>query len=155
MIPSSKNHDRPLRFESGRDTLLVGILWGTALILCAALVIIIFDDGWTYGLVWSPFLLGLAVLCVWVERSTYYELTPELLTIHAGPFRCRVTLSSITEARAERSILSSPALSRDRLRISRHGAMEIYISPANKDEFVRVLKQFNPEVKTEVNRKEN
>ncbi|RME23923.1 MAG: hypothetical protein D6800_09225, partial [Candidatus Zixiibacteriota bacterium] len=99
-----------------------------------------------HGLIWSPFLLGLAVVCIWVERSTYYELTPELLTIHAGPFRCRVPLSTICEVQTERCVWSSPALSRDRLRITRHGALDIYISPANKSEFLHALKQFRSNI---------
>ncbi len=139
------------RYDSKKDFWLVLLLWICVLLLVGSWVLIIRDHGWVMGLFWAPFMLGLAFLCLWVLRATYYELTRESLIIHAGPFKKTVPLKFIRKVYPTRCILSSAALSVDRLHIVRYSeSWEIYISPVNKEDFMQTIKKLNEEIEIEL-----
>ncbi|MEO1083914.1 MAG: PH domain-containing protein [Acidobacteriota bacterium] len=84
--------------------------------------------------------ISLAVVpSVWMFLSTYYDVGPDTLTIVAGPFRWRVPLDKIERVRASRSLLSSPALSLDRLEITHSGGRRVLVSPKDKEAFKAAL----------------
>ena len=80
-----------------------------------------------------------AGLPLWLLVSTRYELSATDLYIFSGPFSWRVPLREVKSISPTRSVLASPALSFDRLRID-HGRFDsIMISPREKDRFIDEL----------------
>lgn len=71
--------------------------------------------------------------------NTYYELSGDTLLIRAGLFRWRVPLLSITALSLSGSIMSSPALSLDRILIEYDGGKKILISPLDRKSFLAQL----------------
>ncbi|MEM8996264.1 MAG: PH domain-containing protein [Acidobacteriota bacterium] len=88
-------------------------------------------------------MVGSVLLCVvpviWMFFSTYYEVGSDALEIVAGPFRWQVPLDEIERVRASRSLLSSPALSLDRLEITHSGGRRVLVSPKDKAAFQAAL----------------
>ncbi|MDW7740613.1 MAG: PH domain-containing protein, partial [Bacillota bacterium] len=87
--------------------------------------------------------IGLPViaLLLWVYYGTYYELRDDYLYCRCGPFFEKIAYSKIKSVRLSRNMLSSMALSLDRIEIKQHGKGFIlgttYISPENREEFMR------------------
>lgn len=119
--------------------------WLAAVLLVGALVTLAGAGGLisVAGVRQWPVALGLvllgAALPLWVLGSTYYVLTAAELHVRSGPFRWRIPLREIRAVEPTRSVLSSPALSLDRLRI-RHGPMRyLMVSPREMERFLREL----------------
>ena len=77
-------------------------------------------------------------LPVWL-LATYYELEETQLKITSGPFKWLIPYTDIHSIEESKSILSSPALSLDRLRISYGVSKFVLISPRQRDKFVSAL----------------
>lgn len=85
-------------------------------------------------------LLGLGVILpLWVIFSTNYRVDSQTLSIRSGPFRWRVPIAAIEDVRRARSWVSSPALSLDRLQIRHGGGKVVFISPRDRESFIREL----------------
>jgi hypothetical protein len=70
---------------------------------------------------------------------TYYSIEGPVLKIVSGPFRWKVQIDQISSIQPTRSLLSSPALSMDRLKIIWGNNKKIIVSPADKKGFVKAL----------------
>lgn len=92
---------------------------------------------------WLPHLLIFGILgglFSWMLLSTKYTVNRDTLLVQSGPFRWRIFKNEITGIVPSKSILSSPALSLDRLRIEYAGGRRsILISPKNKDGFLKAI----------------
>ena len=92
---------------------------------------------------WLPHLLIFGLLggfISWLLLSTKYTVDRDTLLVQSGPFRWRISRNEITGIVPSKSILSSPALSLDRLRIDyAHGRHSILISPRDKDGFLKAI----------------
>ena len=84
----------------------------------------------------TAFGLGLPI---WLAFTTNYLVTDSELQIRSGPFRWKIDLASITDIKKSRSLLSSPALSLDRLEITYEGGRKILVSPEDHDEFCKAV----------------
>ena len=86
-------------------------------------------------------LVGIAVvaLLVWLLVGTHYTVDRGTLRIVSGPFRWKVPVDQIMSVEATKSLLSSPALSLDRLRIRYGNRRRIMISPADKAGFLEAI----------------
>jgi hypothetical protein len=95
---------------------------------------------------WGEWLLaGLSValgmgLPWWITLTTRYTVTQGFLDIRSGPFHWQVPLRQIKSITSIRSVLSSPALSLDRLKIDYSDARSIMISPEDRERFLADLK---------------
>ena len=70
------------------------------------------------GANWIPQVLISGVLGVsflWLLFSTKYTINQDTLIIQSGPFRWRIPKKEITQVTPSKSLISSPALSLDRL----------------------------------------
>lgn len=85
-------------------------------------------------------LLGV-LLIVSVVLRTHYTVLDERIRIVSGPFHWTVAISEITDIRESRSVLSSSALSLDRLKISYGHNRRILVSPANKKGFLEAIEK--------------
>lgn len=78
-------------------------------------------------------------LPLWILRSTFYTVHPDVLEVRSGPFRWRISRSDITSVEVSHSILSSPALSLNRLRIRYGNNRSVLVSPADREGFLQAL----------------
>ena len=85
----------------------------------------------------------------WIFHSTYYMVDQDYLRIRSGPFRWRVLISEIESITPSNSVLSSPALSRDRLRVTYRGGRSILVSPGDRGSFVDALRSVNAGIRVE------
>ena len=83
-------------------------------------------------------LLGLSFF--WLLLSTKYTIGRDTLMIQSGPFRWRIPKGEITQITPSRSVISSPALSLDRLKIEYAGGRNsILVSPKDKNGFIQAV----------------
>lgn len=84
--------------------------------------------------------LLVTIVPVWLYLTTAYEVDEERLLIRSGPFRWNILLSEIAKVEPSRSVLSSPALSLDRIRIEYGVNKFVLVSPMEKEEFIKATK---------------
>jgi len=82
---------------------------------------------------------GTIALLLWVTFGTYYVISDSVLRIYHGPFRWNIPLKTIEDIVVTRSIISSPALSMDRLRITYNSGRKVMISPVQQQEFLHAV----------------
>lgn len=135
-------------YPSKRDRWIVGLLW-LIIAFCVASMVYIFYTVTSIAIIiaqQSLFLL-LVAFCLSILRNTYYVLESEHLLIRSGWFRWRTRYSDIEEVRPSRKIWSSAALSMDRLYVRhRRARSSSYISPVNKEGFMRDLASRSPDL---------
>lgn len=103
------------------------------------LVPVIFAPSQTDQLVGIVIGLVASALPVWLLYSTIYEVDEKTLKIRSGPFRWKIQLADIRKVEPSRPLLSSPALSLDRLRIDYGTHRSILVSPADQDGFIHAI----------------
>jgi len=80
-------------------------------------------------------------LPVWLLISTNYQIDTKSLRIRSGPFSWTIALDEIQSIAPSKSVLSSPALSLDRLEIQYGPGKRILVSPADHEAFIEAVKQ--------------
>lgn len=95
-------------------------------------------------------LLGLGVvvglILVFSKTTRYIINENQLIVKSTWIVNERIDISKITKIEKSNSVLSSPALSLDRLRIRYNKYDEILISPKEKKEFTDELLKINPNI---------
>ena len=86
----------------------------------------------------SLLLVGI-LLMLSVLLRTHYTVSEDKVTIVSGPFSWSFLVSEIDDVSDSRSLLSSPALSLDRMRIRYRGNRHILVSPEDKAGFLRAI----------------
>ncbi|RFZ85421.1 hypothetical protein DYU05_07435 [Mucilaginibacter terrenus] len=77
--------------------------------------------------------------------DTWYAVSDTSLQVKSGLFHNKIIeIAAIKKIEDTRTIFSAPALSLDRLEIFYNKFDSIVISPENKAEFIRLLKDYNP-----------
>ena len=71
----------------------------------------------------------------WLMISTHYDIAEDELRIRSGPFRWTIKLSDIQSVTPTKSMISSPALSMDRLEICYEENRKVLVSPVDKEGF--------------------
>jgi Bacterial PH domain len=84
---------------------------------------------------------GMIALLVSVLIGTSYTVDRGVLRVASGPICWKIPLDAIHSVQATRSLLSSPALSLDRLRIRYGRNRSILVSPADRSGFLRAIGQ--------------
>jgi len=89
--------------------------------------------------------IGLPViaLLLWIYFGTYYELRDDYLFCRCGPFTEKIAYPKIKSVKLSQNMLSSMALSGDRIEIKQHGKGYLlgttFISPENREQFLSEL----------------
>jgi hypothetical protein len=87
-----------------------------------------------------PILLLGVCLPVSILMFTTYTITDNSLGIRSGFFKWDIPIQQITGVKPTNDPRSSPALSLDRIRIEYGQAESVTISPIDKEEFIRSLR---------------
>ena len=97
---------------------------------------------------WIPFFIDLLlyVSLVYLMVSIKYEINESQLIIHQAMGKMVIDINTIKSIEPTHTILSAPASSLDRLRISYNKYDEVVISPRRKEEFIRQLQSINPQI---------
>jgi|GEM_PF-1445559 len=99
------------------------------------------------NLVLVGFFVIIGIGIVWMFLGIRYIVDDRWLKIQMGPFRTKILLSEIQSISPARSILSSWAVSVDRLKLrTRKGVYEI--SPTRPEGFTQIIHKRNPAVRT-------
>ncbi len=127
-----------MRVKSKID-LLVGIVIWSAIVIMAG-TLIMKDDQTVISYVVG---LSLIAFLLWIYFGTYYELRDEYLYCRSGPFIEKIEYPKIKSVKLSRNMLSSMALSLDRIEVKQHGKGYLlgttYISPENREQFMSEL----------------
>lgn len=86
-------------------------------------------------------LLTACALPLWLLASTYYRIDASALVVRSGPFRWTVPFSDIRNVQPSRSVLSSPALSLDRIRIDYGAGRTLLVSPKDREAFLAAIER--------------
>ncbi len=130
-------------FQSKKDILYFIAIWGTVLI---SIFGSFFDtELFTIKLVDYLIVIIIAVL-IWIWFGTGYKIEDDVLNVQCGPFKRKLNIKEIRKVSKVKSIITSPALSIDRLEIYYDKYNLIRISPKNESEFIDLLLNENPEI---------
>ncbi len=93
----------------------------------------------------------LMAFLIYLFMDTFYEVTnDDKLKIKSGFFfRDEIYIKSIKKVKPIKDHRASPALSSDRLEIRYNRYGRVVISPDNKTEFIRELREVNPRIRVE------
>lgn len=80
-------------------------------------------------------------LPLWLLFTTSYRVDAQSLSVKSGPFSWTIPLAEIQSVEPSRSSISSPALSLDRLRIRYGNGKSILVSPADRENFLEIVKR--------------
>ena len=137
-----------MRFESKRDLWIVLLMRVMPVFVLAVIGTIWYRQHGD----WRGPAAGVVILIIvelffveYVLRSTYYEIEGDTLLIRSSFITWRVPIREIRSVTPTRSPTSSPALSLDRLRID-YGHKSILVSPADRNNFVAMLRSVNPAI---------
>ncbi|MGC4039980.1 MAG: PH domain-containing protein [Flavobacterium sp.] len=94
---------------------------------------------------------GVILLVLFVSKTTRYIIDGNQLTVKSmWIVNDKIEISKIRKIEKTNSILSSPALSLDRLAVKFNKFDEVYISPKDKQLFINDLVAQNPAIEIEL-----
>lgn len=100
----------------------------------------VLNAGSIFGILYFVLVASIGVgLPIWLAFSTVYQITSDTLHIRSGPFSWTIPLAAITSVERSHSLVSSPALSLDRLEICYGISRTILVSPKDKVSFIEAL----------------
>ena len=109
-------------FNSAIDAWYWAVVLVTTIVMCAMLFVVVESDSpeWSVGVLAFVGVVSIG-LPIWLAFSTIYQITDTHLFVRSGPFRWKIDLEEIQSVQPSRSMLSSPALSLNRLAIKYGG----------------------------------
>ena len=98
-----------------------------------------------------PILVTSAFFVLYLFLSTYYTIENEILNVRSGfLINMKINVNSIYKIVKSNSIMSAPAASLDRLKITYQQNQIVVISPKNKQDFVNELKSINTKIEVDI-----
>ncbi|GIN84135.1 hypothetical protein J6TS2_05210 [Heyndrickxia sporothermodurans] len=138
-----------MRFYSKKGPIITLITWFLLIILLGSIIALLIsginDPDSLFGLI---ILIVSFIFILWLWFNTYYEVTKtNELKVVAGPFKyALIEIHSIKGIERTKNIVSSPALSMDRIEIHYNKWHTIIISPKHEKQFIEKLQNINPEI---------
>ncbi|WP_369899677.1 PH domain-containing protein [Bacillus manliponensis] len=127
-------------FPSKKDRWLRPLWWG-CIIVCF-LPLLFRED-----FIFLVFTIPLAILLIWSWFTTGYIVKETDLIVKSGPLTKGISIHDIKKVTVTKNPFASPALSVERLGIIYGDARDIiFISPFQKEEFIRLLTKINPKI---------
>lgn len=132
-------------YPSKIDWWICSALIISATISGAGLASIAFDyRAWLLPIALLLLLCGV-FLPLWILFGTGYTFEADSLLIRSGPFKWEIDYKNITSVETSNTLVSSPALSRERLLIRYGRYNSILISPIKQENFLADLYQRSPQ----------
>jgi hypothetical protein len=136
-----------MKFEVKKDLWIILLMY-LPILLSLLLVVMIRDVEIIFAVL---ILLPIDMVILWILYGSYYELRQTELYLKLGPFRQRIPYDKIKSVEPTKTILSSMALSVDRIEITRNDKGKLLgitqISPLEKERFMLELKKLCPNLK--------
>lgn len=130
-------------FTSKKDILLGVIVWGAV----AACSIPFFSEGNLTALLIT---LLIGIFFGWAWFQTGYEVTEDELIVKTGFTKAVIPIASIYKLTKTYNPTSAPALSLNRIQVLYNKGMGIaLISPKDRQAFVQLLIEKNPDIKVD------
>ncbi len=105
-------------------------------------------EQWLYGFAGLGFVIGVVLF---VSKTTRYIIKENQLIVKSmWIVNNTIDISKIRKIEKSNSILSSPALSLDRIALYYNKYDEVYISPKEKQDFLNNLLEINPNIEVKV-----
>lgn len=137
------------RYRAKRDRWAVGVLSASVLLAVVGLIVVIASPlaGFTKAVFGLVVVVG-GGFALLLLVHTYYDLGNGRLRVQHGVLRWTIPVKEIRAVSRVRSLASSAALSRDRLKVSYgNGYAFIEISPVDAKAFSRDLHAMSPGIK--------
>lgn len=139
-----------MHFKS-RKGIVFGVIIGVIQIILFFIMIRAFTQKpWSYEML---FPLGLIVasafFILWLWFATSYNITLTHLHYQSGPFKGKIPVDQITEIIVNKTLWAGmrPATARGGLIVKYNKYDEIYISPYTNESFLKILLEYNPNIK--------
>jgi len=135
-----------VEFRSRIDAWMFWLVWGACLLALGSCVLV-FADKSTGALVNGITVMATVAtvpFLLWSIYGTRYRLTDTQLHVRSGPLRTNILLEDITSIEPIRSIVTSPALSRDRFLIRYQSFATVMVSPAERGAFLQEIAARTP-----------
>ncbi len=124
-----------MRVKSKIDLWVAVIIWVVIIVMAGAMTTQHDQPVVAYAIS-----LPVIAILLWIYYGTYYEMRDEYLYSRCGPFSEKIAYPKIKSVKLSRNLLSSMALSLDRIEIKQHGKGfflgTTYISPENREQFM-------------------
>lgn len=105
-------------------------------------------EQWIYGFAGLVFVIGVVLF---VSKTTRYIINDTQLIVKSlWIVNNTIDISKIRKIEKTNSILSSPALSLDRIALYYNKYDEVYISPKEKQDFLNNLLEINPNIEVKI-----
>lgn len=127
-------------FKSKQDLWLIAILYLSSLICLLASVYVLAEGFSTVNIIVALLtsVIG-GIFPIWLIFSLQYQVDEKMLNIICGPFRWKIKLTTIKSVKPSTDMISSPALSLDRLLIVHGNGKVVLVSPKDKEAFISAL----------------
>lgn len=133
-------------FISKKDVIYTVFIWGT---IALGFITIVFPIFSAFSIAnFIVLVLSLIVISwlIWVWFSLGYSIENNTLIIKAGPFKQKVDIQKIKKISKGKSVVTSAALSIDRMLIHYGSYKYASISPKKELEFIKILLSKNPQI---------
>lgn len=131
-----------MKFVSKKDWWIFFILFGAVIALYTILLI-------NMDIYIALACIPVSLLILWFWFTTFYVITDTKLVIRSAFIHINISVYDIQSIQKTTNILSSPALSLDRLKIVYDSEKSVLISPKNRGEFLEELLKLNPSIEVE------
>lgn len=137
-------------YKSKKDQWLVWITWFSKIVIVISVIYLLFVEGiTTYSLIYSISMILFVIFLYFLLNLTYYVIKDSELFVRSFFFKWTIRIDSIKQIFPTSNMLSSPALSLDRLMIIYGDDKKIMISPEDKNGFLNDIASLNPDLKFE------
>ena len=136
------------RFLSSKNNYTITILWTIVIFM---IVLLYFGVTKEHVTLLPLVILGLVIsLILWTLLDTRYVIKQHFLLYRSGPFRGRIDIDKIKKIKYFSGlyvpVTMKPALDTEGFIITYNNLEDVYVSPVNRDVFLKELLKINPKI---------
>lgn len=139
-----------MKFTSEKSIVFGIVIWGSAMtLLFVSLAPVFVPASRPEGAIATIVCLLTAAFLLWLWFGTYYQVKGDKLIYRSGPFRGSIDVHQIHTLVRDKTLWvgMKPALALRGIIVRYNQYDEIYISPKEKDAFIRELLDINHEIR--------
>jgi len=137
-------------FKSSRNIYIVITLWAVIVLLSLPFLVFIQSIPWQIILGAGSAIVICDALLLWILFDTKYIIRNHYFNYYSGPYRGNINIKSIRKIETDNSFIKStllkPALGTNGLVIYYNKFDDIFISPADKNGFIKQILIINPDI---------